>query len=132
MTKKNPQGEVWIFAEQQDGKLNDVALELCGKARALADVLGVKVGAVLPGYQVAGLAPALFAHGVDRLYLVDDPNLRRFTSAPYAFVMEKLIDKYAPQILKSATSSTPRRRKSTRISSIKSDRRSAAISSRRS
>ena len=99
MTKKNPQGEVWIFAEQQDGKLNDVALELCGKARALADVLGVKVGAVLPGYQVAGLAPALFAHGVDRVYLVDDPNLRRFTSAPYAFVMEKLIDKYAPQIV---------------------------------
>ena len=99
MTKKNPQGEVWIFAEQQDGKLNDVALELCGKARALADVLGVKVGAVLLGYQVAGLAPALFAHGVDRVYLVDDPNLRRFTSAPYAFVMEKLIDKYAPQIV---------------------------------
>ena len=81
MTKKNPQGEVWIFAEQQDGKLNDVALELCGKARALADVLGVKVGAVLPGYQVAGLAPALFAHGVDRVYLVDDPNLRRFTTS---------------------------------------------------
>ncbi len=99
MTKKNPQGEVWIFAEQQDGKLNDVALELCGKARALADVLGVKVGAVLPGYQVAGLAPTLFAHGVDRVYLVDDPNLRYFTSSPYAFVMETLIDKYAPQIV---------------------------------
>lgn len=99
MTKKNPQGEVWIFAEQHEGKLNDVALELCGKARELADALGVKVGAVLPGYNVSGLAQTLVAHGVDRVYLVDDPNLRNFTSSPYAHVMDTLIEKYAPQIV---------------------------------
>ncbi len=43
----NRQGEVWIFAEQEDGSLSDVVLELCGKARELADRLGVKTGAVL-------------------------------------------------------------------------------------
>ncbi|MBR4751500.1 MAG: electron transfer flavoprotein subunit alpha/FixB family protein [Thermoguttaceae bacterium] len=99
MSKKNLQGEVWIFAEQEDGKLQDVALELCGKARELADTLGVKVGAILPGYKVADLAKTLFAYGADKVYVVDDPNLARFTSSAYAFVVQTLIDKHAPQIV---------------------------------
>ena len=32
----NRQGEVWVFAEQEDHSLHDVVLELCGKARQLA------------------------------------------------------------------------------------------------
>ncbi|MBQ9874440.1 MAG: electron transfer flavoprotein subunit alpha/FixB family protein [Thermoguttaceae bacterium] len=99
MSKKNPQGEVWIFAEQEDGQLKDVALELCGKARELASALGVKVGAILPGHKVADLAKTLFAYGVDKVYLIDDPNLARFASCPYARVFETLIEKYAPQIV---------------------------------
>ena len=49
MIEPNRQGEVWVFAEQEDGTLHEVSLELCGKARELADRLGVKTGAVLPG-----------------------------------------------------------------------------------
>ena len=52
MIEPNRQGEVWVFAEQEDGSLHDVSLELCGKARELADRLGVKAGAVLPGHGV--------------------------------------------------------------------------------
>ena len=99
MSKKNTQGEVWIFAEQEDGKLQDVALELCGKARDLADALGVQVGALLLGHNVGSLASSLFEHRVDKVYLVDDANLARFTSSPYAYVVESLIDKYEPQIV---------------------------------
>ena len=46
---KNTNGEVWVFAEQEEGKLSDVPFELLGKARELATKLGVKVGAVLMG-----------------------------------------------------------------------------------
>lgn len=99
MNRKNPQGEVWIFAEQEDGRLQDAPLELCGKARELADSLGVKVAAVLIGQDVAALAEPLFAYGADKVYLVEDPNLKRFSSMPYARVFETLIDKYAPQII---------------------------------
>lgn len=99
MSRKNPQGEVWIFAEQEDGKLQEVSLELCGKARELADKLGVKVGAVLPGHNVGELAKTFFAYGADKVYVVDDPNLARFTSSPYAYVFNALIDKYEPQIV---------------------------------
>ena len=33
----NRQGEVWVFAEQEAGKLSDVPLELMTKARQLAE-----------------------------------------------------------------------------------------------
>ncbi|MBQ3388635.1 MAG: electron transfer flavoprotein subunit alpha/FixB family protein [Thermoguttaceae bacterium] len=100
MTSENNQnGEVWVFAEQDNGKLQDVVLELCGRARELADKLGVKVGAVLPGSKVDHLAAALYSHGVDRVYLVDDPRLEFFTSLPYAEAVIRLIRKYAPQIV---------------------------------
>jgi electron transfer flavoprotein alpha subunit len=65
MIEPNRQGEVWVYAEQEDGSLNDVSLELCGKARDLADRLGVKTGVVLPGAGVKPLAAQLIAHGAD-------------------------------------------------------------------
>ncbi len=99
MGKPNRQGEVWVFAEQQDGVLADVSLELCGKARELANRLGVKAGAVLPGYQVGDLPKQLIAYGIDRVYVVDDPCLKNFTSSPYAKVVCKMIEKYEPQIM---------------------------------
>ena len=99
MIRVNRQGEVWVFAEQQDGVLNDVALELCGKARQLADELGVKVGAVLAGHEVGPLARRLIAHGVDRVYLSEHPRLLHYQTASYAKVLVELIEKHEPQIV---------------------------------
>ncbi len=99
MVEVNRQGEVWVFAEQEDGVLHDVALELCGKARQLADHLGVPMGAILAGWNVAPLASRLIAHGADKVYLVEDVRLREYLTAPYAEVVVRLIEKYRPQIV---------------------------------
>lgn len=99
MTTKNPQGEVWVFAEAEDGVLHDVVFELCGRARELADKLGVAVGAVLPGSGAEKLAARLFPYGVDKVYVIDEPRLARFTSVPYAFVLTEMIQKHSPQIV---------------------------------
>ena len=40
---------VWVFAEQRDGELRNVSLELLGKGRELADTLGVELTAILLG-----------------------------------------------------------------------------------
>jgi electron transfer flavoprotein alpha subunit len=40
-------GEVWVYAEVDDGKIADVSLELLGKGRELAGILGVELAAVL-------------------------------------------------------------------------------------
>ncbi|MGD0519127.1 MAG: electron transfer flavoprotein subunit alpha/FixB family protein [Thermoguttaceae bacterium] len=95
----NRQGEVWVYAEQEDGSLNDVVLELCGKARELADQIGVKTGAVLPGAGVSGLGAELIAHGADTVYVVDDPRLSHYQTSPYARVVSTLIQRRRPQIV---------------------------------
>ncbi len=99
MIEVNRQGEVWVFAEQQDGVLDDVVLELCGKARELADKLGVKAGAVLAGAAVEGLPQRLIAHGIDNVYVVCDDRLGHFQTNPYARVLCSLIEKHQPQIV---------------------------------
>ncbi len=99
MIEPNRDGEVWVFAEQEDGALHDVALELCGKARELADRLGVKTGAILPGCGVNGLAEELVHHGTDNVYVVDDDRLAHYQTEPYAEVVCRLIEKHRPQIV---------------------------------
>ncbi len=99
MTGPNRQGEVWVFAEQEDQSLHDVALELCGKARDLADHLGVKTGAVLPGSGVNGLAKRLIAQGIDTVYVTDDARLAHYQTGSYAQVLTTLIQKHQPQIV---------------------------------
>jgi len=99
MIEPNRKGEVWVFAEQEDGNLSEVSLELCGKAREMADRLKVKMGAVLPGRGVRELSHRLIAHGVDNVYYVDDPLLEHYRTLPYARVVCELIGKHKPQIV---------------------------------
>lgn len=99
MIAQNRNGEVWVFAEQEDGALHDVALELAGKARELADRLGVKVGAVLPGWNARELSYRLIQHGADHVYLVEDRKLEHYQTQPYARAVCTLIEKHKPQIV---------------------------------
>ncbi len=99
MIDVNRQGEVWVFAEQEDKSLDDVSLELCGRARELADRLGVPMGAVLAGCNVRELSHHLIAHGADRVYYVHDARLEHYRTLPYARVMCRLIGKHKPQIV---------------------------------
>jgi electron transfer flavoprotein alpha subunit len=74
-------------------------LELCGKARELADRLGVCMAAVLPGWDVRDLSVSLIAHGADKVYCVEDSPLEQYRTLPYARVMCQLIRKHKPQIV---------------------------------
>jgi len=92
-------GNVWIFIEQEAGKIADVSLELVCKGRELADRLGVKTEAVLLGDHVESCCDTLFSYGCDTVYLAQDPRLEPFTVLPYAKVIMDLIREYKPNIL---------------------------------
>ncbi len=96
---KNTKGEVWVFAEQEEGKLSDVPFELLGKARELAGRLGVKVGAVLMGDGVEPLAKPLFEAGADVVHMIDDPALGVFRNKAYRHAMVELVKEANPQIV---------------------------------
>ena len=58
---------IWVFAEQREGKLQKVSLELLGEGKRLANELGVKLTAILLGNNVEGLASTLGEHGADEV-----------------------------------------------------------------
>ena len=99
MIEVNRKGEVWVFAEQLQGKLSEVPLELLGKGRKLADELSVKLAAVLPGRNVKPLSDELIAFGADKVYLVEDDLLAQYQGTSYAKVICELITKHQPQIV---------------------------------
>lgn len=90
---------VWVFAEQRGGKLMDVALELLGEGRRLADQIGTSLGALLLGHDVEGLAGQLISYGADRVYLFDDPALASYTTDAYTEVIHGAIEKEKPEVL---------------------------------
>jgi len=99
MINVNRQGEVWVFAEQEEGTLSDVPLELLGRGRQLADTLGVPLAAVLVGWEVEPLAKRLANYGADKIYLVQDPKLKHYQAAGYMAVICRLIKQHSPQIV---------------------------------
>ena len=92
---------VWIFTEQRDGKLMNVALELLGEGHRLSRQISedTKVCAVLIGHDVKHLIDELYAFGADVVYLADDPLLKNYTTDGYAKVMTDAINEYKPEIV---------------------------------
>jgi electron transfer flavoprotein alpha subunit len=89
---------VWVFIEQNEGKIADVSLELLGKARELADALHHELTGVLLGSRVKDLAQSVIAHGADRVLLADDPELELYRTLPYARVILELARIRKPEI----------------------------------
>ena len=88
---------VFVIAEQRDGKIMKVSYELIGKARELANDLGQDV--------VAGdLAKA----GADKVIVVDDPMLAEYVTEPYAKATTAVIKANDPEIVLFGASSIGR------------------------
>jgi electron transfer flavoprotein alpha subunit len=90
---------IWAFAEQREGKLSDVALEMLGGALKLAKKTGEEVCAVLFGDKVTPMAEELAAFGADKVYIADSPVLKQYTNETYAPILASMIQKYKPSII---------------------------------
>ncbi|MGE5841070.1 MAG: FAD-binding protein [Deltaproteobacteria bacterium] len=90
---------VWVFAEQREGQLNKVSLELLGKAQELGAALGQSVSAVLLGDGVASLTETLIEYRAETVYLVEHKALREYRTNAYTQVIEELVRQYKPNIL---------------------------------
>ncbi|SPD75128.1 Electron transfer flavoprotein subunit alpha [uncultured Desulfobacterium sp.] len=99
---------VMVFAEQHAGEMKNCSYELLGEGRKLADKLGQELTAVLPGSQVEHLTKDLFAHGADKVYLVDNENLASYMTDPYATAVAAVIAKYKPAIVLYGATTTGR------------------------
>ena len=83
---------VYIYAQQVDNKLSDIAFELVGKAKELAADLNTEVTAVLLGSNVKALATELGEYGADKVIVVDNPALETYRTEPYAQALVSVIN----------------------------------------
>ena len=89
---------VYVIAEQFEGKLRNVSLELLGQGRLLADKIGDEVGAVLIGSGVKPLAQELIAHGAHKVYVYDDPKLEQYNTTAYTKVLQGFFEEVRPNV----------------------------------
>lgn len=92
-------GGVFVFAEQDGGKLAEVSLELLSKGRELADALRQPLAAILLGHQLTGQPRQLIAFGCDTVYVADDRRLAVYTTLPYAHVVSQVVADRKPEIV---------------------------------
>ena len=101
MSKLEEYKNIWVFAEQRDGKLMNVALELIREGYKLSRERGgdAKVCAILVGNGVSGLADELYEYGADKVFLLEHPLLTRYTTDGYAKAITDAINEYKPEIV---------------------------------
>ncbi len=95
---------VWVMAEQRNGKVADVSLELLGVGRKLSDERGSELTAVLFGASEEEAA-RLIHWGADRVLHADSPVFEHFNDDPYVELLSRLINQYKPEIV--LTGATP-------------------------
>ncbi|MDL2223154.1 electron transfer flavoprotein subunit alpha/FixB family protein [Bacteroidales bacterium OttesenSCG-928-M11] len=96
---------LFVYLEIENGKVEDVSLELLTKGRALANQLNCKLEAVAIGSELSKVGEQVFQYGVDVLHLFDDARLYPYTSLPHTSILVNLFKQEKPQIaLMGATS----------------------------
>jgi electron transfer flavoprotein alpha subunit len=96
---------LFVYLEIENGKVEDVSLELLTKGRKLAGELHCQLEAVAVGSQLNTIGEQVFPYGVDVLHVFDDKRLYQYTSLPHTSILVKLFQKEKPQIaLMGATS----------------------------
>ncbi|HBF4046329.1 TPA: electron transfer flavoprotein subunit alpha/FixB family protein [Clostridioides difficile] len=95
----NDYNGVWVIGEQREGKINPVTIELIGEGRKLADQLGKELAVVIAGYEVEKEVKELLHYSVDKVYYINNPLLKDFTTDGYAISIANLIERKKPEVV---------------------------------
>ncbi|MCG8482503.1 MAG: electron transfer flavoprotein subunit alpha/FixB family protein [Clostridia bacterium] len=89
---------VWIFAEQHQGIIDNVTLELLGKGREIADKLGTDLIAILTGDNIKNLTQNLIMYGADRVIYIKHPKLKIYLEESFTSAIAQVCLKEKPGI----------------------------------
>jgi electron transfer flavoprotein alpha subunit len=87
-----------VLIEVRDGTAAQVSWELVGKARELAEKLGVSVQGFLVGAGVQTIAQEAIAYGCDTVHVIDNPLLRHYSSRAYGKALVQLCEQVKPEV----------------------------------
>lgn len=103
----NYQG-VWVYIEQQQGRIKSVSLELLNKAKELTQKLNQELAAVYLGNESSKILDQLLSLEIHKIYLVESEFLNRYTTDAYTQILVSLVNQYKPNILLIGATNTGR------------------------
>ncbi|MFC1978411.1 electron transfer flavoprotein subunit alpha/FixB family protein [Chloroflexota bacterium] len=87
-----------VIAEQQDGEIRDVSLELLCEGRRIADELQGELCAVVLGNNVGHLTQLLAEYGADKIYSIENPLFADYSGELYTDALSVFIADLNPKI----------------------------------
>lgn len=91
---------VIVYAEIDDGLINDISLQCLAVARDIADRGAGKVICMSAGAEIAETAQTLFGYGADAVFTAEDSALKGYVARPYvAAISSWLAAQDAPLVL---------------------------------
>lgn len=90
---------VWVYIEQFAGQARNVGYELLSEGRKLADGMKQELAAVIIGDHVDHLTTEAIARGADKVYLVEGPEFKHFSTDAYTITFTDLINTYKPAVI---------------------------------
>lgn len=91
--------DVWVVAEQKDGKIGKITFQLLGKAGELAQALDVKVVCLIAGSNVSKLSKELIHHGAHKVICLDHSSLKQYKTETYSEAISEIIMQKKPEIV---------------------------------
>jgi len=91
--------EIWIYAEQENGKLAGTVFELLSEGRKLAEKSGYTLCALLPSADGKPMHQELFNYGAKKIYNIEDPKLVTYQNDYFAKVVDTLLKSEEPEIV---------------------------------
>ncbi|OGN99548.1 MAG: hypothetical protein A2Y90_06175 [Chloroflexi bacterium RBG_13_52_12] len=90
---------ITVYCEVKGESIAPIAAEGLGIGRKLADSLGQELSAIIIGSNVSSLAQQAIAQGADKVYVIDDAQLKDYQPDFYLSVMEKTVSQIKPQVV---------------------------------
>ena len=91
---------ILVFCEvTEEQHIAEVSLELCSKARKLADRLNSRLDAIVIGNKINNIEGQLYPYGVDSIFYLEDSRLSFYQTLPFFSAVTKLIKEETPDIV---------------------------------
>ena len=99
MTDLSAYKNIWVWAEQKQGKISSAVMEALGVASGLAEKRKSEAWGILLIEKNEKQARELISHGADKVILVENPSLKFFTDEIYAGLLFELAAEYKPEAI---------------------------------
>ena len=101
--------DIWIIAEQEQGRLQSISFELLTRGLKLAEQRQARLNAVLFGHDIADAElQKLIDCGADRVLVMEAVELAAFDLETYAAALQNLIETETPEIIIAGATSSGR------------------------